>query len=172
MRVEARVVRRHAVLDVAVPGPSVFIFVSIFYKSITNYVSVLTKRKHFVLVIIWIDVVYFYILIFLIILQFFDIFFLYHLDLNLFLVGLPRRGDLGSRFRPRRPLRGLCVALRLAGAGAGSSSTRITTGGAVIASVVGFSVVVVSTSIISSILPSLTSISWASRNCLANLKIF
>lgn len=59
-------------------------------------------------------------------------------------------------------------------AGAGWSSTKITTGGIVVGSmvvvVVGNSVVVVSISRIFSTLPSRTSISCISKNCFANLK--
>lgn len=96
------------------------------------------------------------------------------LDLNRFLVGLPRRGDRGKRFLPRRPfLPFLGVKVTFAGA-AGWSSTSITLGGTVVGSivtvVVGCSVVVVSISRKSSILPSRTSISCASRNCFANLR--
>lgn len=96
------------------------------------------------------------------------------LDLNRFLVGLPRRGDRGKRFLPRRPfLPFLGGKVTFAGA-AGWSSTSITLGGTVVGSivtvVVGCSVVVVSISRKSSILPSRTSISCASRNCFANLR--
>lgn len=87
-------------------------------------------------------------------------------------MGLPRRGDLGSLFLPLRPFLAFLGAT-LVFAGAGWSSTRITTGAAVVGSmvVVGSVLVVSNSSNMFSILPSRTSISCVSRNCFANLEI-